>query len=166
MGFAGKIIDKKTKWLIDKHFMNYEAIKTGIAKAKVEREDPGARIGNVGYQRPDPTGNKAIRNVSEIEHIGIITNQGKYFLVHHPERWEHIMRDCFNHYRGEMIGDLIVDRYISHRQPQATAGLLRIGETTYHDWVDIFLTDAAVLAAVAGLVPAAFDIGQEQELFV
>lgn len=157
MGFAGKLVDKKIKWLIDKHFMNYEGIKEAIRKAKLEREDTGGRTGNVGYQLPDPTGNKAVRNISEIEQVDIVTHQGKFFTVRKPERWVHIMRDCFNHYKGDMIYDVVVDRYITHRRPQATAGLHRIGESTYHDWVDIFLTDAAVLAAVQGLIPTEFE---------
>lgn len=163
MGFAGKIIDKRVKWYIDRHFMAYDAIKAAVARAKLERQDPGAHTGNSGYQPPDPTGNKAVSNLAEVGSVDIVTHNGKYYVIRYPERWLHIMRDCFNHYRGEMIGDLVVARYISHQSPAATAGLLRIGESTYHDWIDIFLTDAAVLAAVQGLIPAEFDAQQAEQ---
>lgn len=165
MGFAGKIINKRVKKYIDKHFYNYNAIKAGIAKAKLEREDPGAATGNIGYQLPDPTGNKAIKNASEITRISIITDRGEPFTVHYPERWLNIMKDCFYHYRGEMIGDMVVDRYITHKIPDATAGLLRIDRSTYYDWLDSFLYDAAILAATQKLIDGSFKESCEENLF-
>lgn len=165
MGFAGKLVDKRIKGIIDKHFMAYDAINFAVKQAKLEREDPGAHTGNTGYQLPDPTGNKACSNLAEVAAVGVLLQNGKYCTVYHPERWLHIMRDCFHHYQGDMIGQIVVDRYISHRAPAATQGLFRIGESTYYDWVDTFLTDAAVLAAVQGLIPAEFEAGQPQKLF-
>lgn len=156
MSFACKIIDKNTKRYIDKHFYNYNAIKKGIALAKLEKEDAGAAIGNIGYSPPDPTGNKAIKNVSEITQISVLTVWGDEFTVYMPERWLRIMDQCFDHYNGELVGDMVKARYFSRQAPEATAGILSIAPSTYYEWLDAFLYDAATLAIAGRLINPTF----------
>ncbi len=152
MAYSGKIITKRTKRFIDKMFYNLNAIKKAIAVAEYEKEDTGGRTGDVGYSPPDPTGNKAAHNLSEIPSVTVTTKRGEKFTVHRPQKWVTVLDDCLKHYEGDFTGKLVRRRYFKHQRPEATCSFLAIGESMYYERVDSFLNDVAIIAIKVGLI--------------
>lgn len=158
------VISRKTLNIINAKYRQRAAIEAAVWQAKLERQDLGGKTGNIGYTRPDPTGNAAIRNAAEVEVVEITNDRGERITVQKPERWIGVLDAMIYHYqqnadeRHQRTAEIIMRRYFRNESPEVSAGLMGISRATYFNFLDAFLSDTAAVAYHEGLLDLPFKL--------
>lgn len=158
------IISRKTLNIINAKYRQRNAIEAAVWRTKLERMDIGGKKGDVGYSRPDPTGNAALRNADEVIKVEILNEHGVTVTVEYPERWLKVLDAMLYHYQSNdddqhrKTFEIITRRYIKGEGTKLTAELMGIGRTTYFELLDKFLADTAAVAFHEGVLELPFKL--------
>lgn len=148
-------LGKKTIGIIESKFFNYYKIKAAVAEARAEQDAKGGVTGgDSGHSRKsDPTAVAAIKHVMPLNYVYI--QDGLFEMkIYDPEKWVKIMEYTIVAYENQLIGTLANRRYFKKEKPDYTFDSMGIGQRTYYDWRDDFITQAIFFAIAEGLISA------------
>lgn len=141
------ILGKKTITKIEMIFFNYQQIIDAVNDIRAEQ----AKSKEGGSGISDPTANTAISSISPIRFVEI--KDGNYIRrIYNPEVWVKIVDYTFSVFGERLEAELARRRYFANEKPDYTADCMRIGQRTYYDWRNDFITQAALMAASENLL--------------
>ena len=139
----GVLFTNKRKRNIDLMFRSVDKLAKAVEDVRLDRDMPSTPAhGTNRVSRP--TESMALRNVTDVLRVCIVTDEGKSITVDYPERWLRIFSRCCKLYADSSVMNAVKDRYVSKVS-------LTNNRTSYAQ-LDKFLSDGFILAVQNRLI--------------